>query len=282
MRIETVFEKDTELDGLIYQVLTTEYSHVHVIEYNQKLQHVKLILSKASEALKPRIKNNHMGEGGTFSDIVSTQPDLLFAVNGTYNHYRKDFYPWHHNNYLIGDPVGLVKIRDNYYNDNPHPHHNGYLQRRLDKTWEIADTPLMENKYILSSRPLLIHNFETIQLPLEEMNPAPINTITAPSFINHGLQQHARTAVGVKGDNLVFIIAESEETEISKGLTLPELQKVGEHLKLESLLNLDGGGSSRFHLRQESTTKSFYNKTSAEDENRVLGNTLMLFSTHLL
>lgn len=277
MRIHNISER-TETGGLNYQLITTEYSNVHVIVYDQNNLQLKLILSKSSEALHPHTNDNHKGEGGVFSDIVLSQPDIIFAVNGTYNHYRKNYYPWHHNEYLVGDPVGLVKIREHVYNDNPHLTYNGYLQRGANKTWEISDTPNMESKYILSSRPLLIHRSHSVELPLDEMKPPLANTITAPSFINHGLQHHARTAVGIKKNKIFFIIAESEETEHSKGITLPELQTLGEHLHLESLLNLDGGGSSRFYLAR-SNNAPLQNKTSVEDEHRIIGNTLMIFNT---
>lgn len=282
MIVENSFVTADALDGLTYQkfdaIFSSTQCRVHVITYDQKLTHLKLILSKTSEALEPNSRDNHTGEGGTLEDLVHTQPDLRFAVNGTYNHYRKEYYQWHHNDYRVGDPAGFVKIRDHLYDDNPHKAYNGYLQRTLNKTWEITDSPDITSKYILSSRPLLIHNGENIVLPLAEMEPAPPNTVTPPSFLHHGLQHHARTAIGVKGDNLLFVIAESEETETSKGVTLPQLQELGSHHGLESFLNLDGGGSSRFWLKDEGGD-FVQSLTAPDDENRILGNMLMLFST---
>jgi hypothetical protein len=279
MEIVTLNTTDHQLDGLIYQQLSTPTTLIHVITYDQLHAHLKLVLSKASEALQPGVHGNQVGEGGTLHQLIQSQPDLRFTINGTYNHYRKGFYPWHHDDYAVGDPVGLVKIREHLYNDNPHQECNGYLQRLPDKTWVIADEPNMSGKYILSSRPLLIHNREPIMLPLHEMEPLEVGSVNPPSFLNHGLQHHARTAVGSRGTELVFLIAESQETEGSTGLTLPELQEVGTHLRLDSLLNLDGGGSSRFWLRTEED-KYLMNSTASEDENRVLGNILMLFSTN--
>jgi hypothetical protein len=278
MDITLRHQVDSSLDGLTYQQLETPTSAIHVIRYDQQLQHLKLILSKTSEALQPSTPGNHVGDGGTLQQLTETQPDLRFAINGTYNHYRKNFYPWHHDDYLVGDPVGLVKIREHVYNDNPHLVHNGYLQRLPDKAWMISDEANMSGKYVLSSRPLLIHDSSTVDLPFHEMEAVAEGTVNPPSYLNHGLQRHARTAVGSAGSDLVFVIAESQETATSQGLTLPELQQVGEYLKLSSMLNLDGGGSSRFWLKTEEGN-ILRNHTAPEDESRILGNMLMLFTT---
>jgi len=278
MDITPLKNQDSLLDGLTYQQLSTPTSIIHVIRYDQHLRHLKLILSKTSEALQPATSGNHVGDGGTFQQLTETQPDLRFAINGTYNHYRKNFYSWHHDDYLVGDPVGLVKIREHVYNDNPHLKNNGYLQRLPDKTWVISDEVNMTGKYVLSSRPLLIHDSGTVDLPFYEMEAVAVGMVNPPSFLNHGLQRHARTAVGSAGNNLLFIIAESQETPTSQGLTLPELQQVGEYLKLDSMLNLDGGGSSRFWLKTEDGD-ILRNRIAPEDEDRILGNMLMLFTT---
>jgi hypothetical protein len=279
MDITLRHQADSSLDGLTYQQLGTPTSIIHVIRYDQQLTHLKLVLSKTSEALQPDVPGNHVGDGGTFHELIGSQPDLRFAINGTYNHYRKNFYSWHHDDYLVGDPVGLVKIREHVYNDNPHLEYNGYLQRRLDKSWVISDEANMSGKYVLSSRPLLIHDSSTVDLPFHEMEAVAEGTVNPPSYLNHGLQRHARTAVGTVGSVLMFIVAESQETATSQGLTLPELQQVGEYLKLSSMLNLDGGGSSRFWLKTEGGD-IIRNRTAPDDEDRILGNMLMLFTTN--
>lgn len=285
MKIEQTNTINTGLDGLRYASFTIEVegksSVIHVITYPQYHEHLNLIASKSSEALSPGVAGNHIGEGGTFEQLVQCQPDLRFIINGTYNHYRKSYYQWHNDNYAIGDPVGLVKIRDKTYHDLAYNSLNGYLSRGESNHWTITDAPAMESKYILSSRPLLITDSKEVALPLEEVSPMPAGAVNPPSFLGHALQNHARTAVGASQDGeLVFIVAEGEGAGSSAGISLLALQAFGKHFGLSTLLNLDGGGSSRFWLRCEdgSTIES---AVAEKDESRILGHSLMLFSDKL-
>lgn len=285
MNIKQTNTVDTGLDGLRYASFLLELegasSVVHAITYPQQYEHLELIASKSSEALAPGAVGNHVGEGGTFKQLVQSQADLRFIVNGTYNHYRKGYYKWHHDKYSVGDPVGFVKIRGNTYHDLAYDNLNGYLLRGESNRWSIATLPAMNSKYILSSRPLLLIDKQEVSLPLEEVTPVAEGMVNPPSFLGHGLQNHARTAVGAsQSDELVFIIAEGEGAGDSAGVSLPALQSFGKHLGLSSLLNLDGGGSSRFWLKCEdgSTIESTVAK---EDEDRILGHSLMLFSDKL-
>lgn len=284
MDLVTLRTIEAGLDGLRYTQLRflseEQESVVHVIRYGQQLSHLKLVVSKTSEALHPNAPANHVGEGGTMSELVASQPDLRFAVNGTFNHYRKGFYNWPHDGFQIGDPVGLVKIRGHYYDDHAYLTANGYLESVTGQDWRISEHPDQGSKYILSSRPILLWEGKPVPLPADEMVPVEAGMVNPPSFLGHGLQRHARTAVGVDGKgNLVFIVVEGEGAGESAGVTLLELQKIGEQLALVSMLNLDGGGSSRFWMKAEDGSVR-ENQVAPEDEERVLGNVLMLFSTN--
>lgn len=285
MRIKQMKAMDEGLDGLHYAEFLVEEndqtSTLHVITYPQQHEHLKLIASKSSEALAPNQQGNHIGEGGTFDELVQSQSDLRFIINGTYNHYRKSFYEWQHGSYEVGDPVGYVKIRDNIYADMAYETLNGYLLLGDDGNWGISDARPDESKYVLSSRPLLILDAVQLPLPLEEVIPVAEGVVNPPSFLGHGLQNHARTAVGVsQSGELVFIVAEGEGAGSNAGITLPQLQEFGSYLQLQSLLNLDGGGSSRFWLQAEDGS-ILENEVADEDRSRILGHTLMMFSANL-
>jgi hypothetical protein len=285
MRIKRVKAIGKGLDGLRYAEFLVEAngqsSTLHTIAYPQQHNHLKLIASKSSEALAPNLQNNHVGEGGTFDDLVQSQPDLRFIVNGTYNHYRKSFYEWQHDLYEVGDPVGYVKIRDNIYSDVMYETLNGYLVSDDEGGWKISGVRPPESKYVLSSRPLLIHNEMQLSLPIEEVTPVAEGVVNPPSFLGHGLQNHARTAVGAsQNDELVFVVAEGEGAGTSAGISLQQLQEFGTYLGLKTLLNLDGGGSSRFWLKAEDGT-ILENRVADEDKDRILGHTLMMFSANL-
>lgn len=234
-----------------------------------------LLISKASEALQPDTEGNQVGEGGTIDELFEAHQDALLVVNGGFNHYRHNFYAWPHQNYQVGDPASIVKIRSHTYLDNVHPENvYGFLtQTAKRQPWRIATYPELDGneKYFLGSVPLLIHNTTPLALP-----PAPATfppgEITPPSVLTHSGENHPRTAVGVSNDgSLVFVLVEEP------GCTLQELQHIGVDLGLESFLNLDGGGSSQFRAR---IGRGYVgNKVAPADQNRVLGHVLMLFAS---
>lgn len=274
------------LDGLRYEkfLLGTDTisSVAHVVTYPQELPHLKMIASKSSEALLPDTVGNHVGEGGTFDNLVNSQPDIRFMVNGTFNHYRKSFYEWPHTGFEVGDPVGFVKIREHMYEDSAYGALNGFLCRIERHRWVISSAPMKGSKYVVNGRPLLIDSGVPVRLPLEELQPVASGVVNPPSFLGHGLQNHARTAVGVNSSgDLVFIVVEGEGVGRNTGIDLLGLQEFGVHLHLASLLNLDGGGSSRFWLKAGDGT-IITSSVAEEDEDRVLGHSLMLFSKNLV
>ena len=254
---------------------------VWIVEIDNKFSYEKsLILSKVSEAIHPNIKGNHVGEGATLDAFLESQQGVRFIINGGYNHYRKDFYDWQHQNFNVGDPVGLVKIREHYFEDSPGLTNYGFfVQKVKNGPWDITtrDSLSKTEKYILGCTPLLIFNGKEVKLPVEDMIPYPAGKINPPSILGHGLQNHPRTAVGIKGSSIVFIIVEGDDN--SGGCSLKELQELGLKLELDSFLNLDGGGSSQFRLRAGDIWVSNY--VSDADKNRVLGNVIVLFDDEL-
>lgn len=239
-----------------------------------------LLLSKVSEAVLPNTSGNHIGEGATIDTFLEKQSGVRFIINGGYNHYRKNFYEWNHDKFNVGDPVGLVKIREHYFEDILDIENFGFfVQKEKNLPWEIFKyEDLNKNeKYILGCTPLLIDNHEKTVLPIEKMQPMQPGKINPPSVLGHGLQHHPRTLVGIKDNMLVFMLVESDEK--LGGATLPEMQEVGLKLGLNSLLNLDGGGSSQFRIFEDN--KYISNYVAIEDKNRILGNVIVLFDEKL-
>lgn len=238
-----------------------------------------LLLSKMSEALLPDTKGNHIGEGGTFDDFIQKQKGVKFIINGGFNHYRKNFYEWKHQEFNIGDPVGITKIRNHYFEDILTLDNYGFfIQNNKKDPWKIVkyDDLNKNEKYILGCTPLLIFNGKKEELP-REMNPVEKGKINPPSMLGHGMQNHPRTAVGLKNEKIVFIIVEGFKN--NGGCTLKELQEIGLKLELDSLLNLDGGGSSQFRFKTNSGWLS--NEIDEEDKNRILGHVIVLFDETL-
>ena len=254
---------------------------VWVVEIDNKFSYEKsLILSKVSEAICPATQGNHVGEGATLDAFLERQQGVRFIINGGYNHYRKNFYDWQHQNFNVGDPVGLVKIREHYFEDAPDLTNYGFfVQKKKNGPWDITTKDFLSKneKYILGCTPLLILNGKEIKLPFENMIPYPAGKINPPSILGHGLQSHPRTAVGIKNKSIVFVVVEGDDH--SGGCSLKELQELGLKLELNSFLNLDGGGSSQFRLRDGNSWVCNY--VSDADRDRVLGNVIVLFEDQL-
>ena len=91
---------------------------IHFISYFQtKDEDLSLIISKSSEAVAPNVNGNIVGEGASLDDIIKAQKGIRFIINGGFNHYRKNFYQWKEQIFNVGDPVGVVKIREHLFED---------------------------------------------------------------------------------------------------------------------------------------------------------------------
>lgn len=238
-----------------------------------------LLLSKVSEATRPDTQGNHVGEGASMDEFLQAQPGVRFIINGGFNHYRKGFYAWPHQAFEVGDPVGLVKIRHHVFEDLLDPQHYGFfVQAAKGQPWAVVPPEKLDraSKYILGCTPLLVLDGQARALPPELLAPLPPGQVNPPSVLGHGEQRHPRTAVGLRGGGLVFLLVEGGE---AGGCTLRELQGLGLALGLDSLLNLDGGGSSQFRLRDE--RRWIRNSVDPEDADRVLGHVIVLFDEAL-
>lgn len=259
---------------------TPKNIHITIIEQDAN-SGLTLLISKVSEAILPDTENNHVGEGATMDAYLEKQPGVRFIINGGFSHYRKNFYDWKHQDYQVGDPVGMVKIRHHFFEDYIDLSHYGCLiQKDKKQPWQIVKPQKVskQEKYILGCTPLLIFNQEILNIDPQLMSPIELGKINPPSVLGHGLQNHPRTAVGIKNNALYFITVEGNVGEYI-GCTLLELQQIGVDLQLDALLNLDGGGSSQFRIQHDNNIIS--NKVAPEDSSRILGHVLVLFDEAL-
>ena len=254
-----------------------------MINYYQNFdENLSMVISKSSEAVAPNVAGNVVGEGASLDDIIKSQKGIRFIINGGFNHYRKNFYSWKDDDFNVGDPVGLVKIRENLFEDYIDIKDYGFLtQNNKGDYWKITDYANLnkEAKYILGCTPLLIHKGKAVPIAVEEMIPVEDGEINPPSFLGHGMQIHPRTAVATLGRELIFIVIENNESGTG-GCTLQELQNLGVAMGFDSMLNLDGGGSSQFRLMTDGG-HVFSNYVLPEDKNRVLGHSLIIFDEKL-
>jgi hypothetical protein len=256
---------------------------VHLTAYRQSANPgLTLLISKVSEAVLPSTQGNHVGQGDVMDRFIRKQPGVRFLINGGFNHYRKNFYAWPHQEFNVGDPVGLVKIREHLFQDFLNLDHYGFLVQREKKApWQILrrDQLALTEKYILGCTPLLVHERKRVHLPDDLMTPVSAGLVNPPSVLGHGLQRHPRTAVALKEGELYFLTVEGNSAQY-EGCTLPELQELGIALGVDALLNLDGGGSSQFRLRTEAEAW-LANEVHDDDKARVLGHVLVIFDESL-
>lgn len=275
--------------GLTYEniktVINGKPQNIHVTTYEQGLNpDLTFLISKVSEAILPETQGNHIGEGANMDVFFSKQPSSRFVINGGFSHYRKDFYDWKHQSFNIGDPVGVVKIRNHFFEDYVDLAHYGFLvQNNKGASWEILQQESISKneKYILGCTPLLIFNKKKLEIAAQLMEPIVSGKINPPSILAHGLQNHPRTAVGIKANKLYFVTVEGNVKNEHNyvGCSLPELQDIGLFLELDSFLNLDGGGSSQFRINDNKNI--IKNSVAPEDEFRILGHVLALFDSSL-
>jgi len=91
-----------------------------------------------------------------------------------------------------------------------------------------------------------------------------------PSF---AASRHPRTAVGWRPgkDRLWLVVVDGRQGEYSSGMTLPELTRLFEALRVSDALNLDGGGSSVLVMRGRPVSRP-----SDEGGERAVVNALVL------
>ena len=108
---------------------------------------IYIIKNKVSEALEPNVKDNHIGKGGTMDEFIAKQKGIRLIINGGFNHYRKDFYHWKQQEFNIGNPVGLLKIREHYFEDFITIEQYGFfIQEEKNKPWKIIQYQDLKRK----------------------------------------------------------------------------------------------------------------------------------------
>ena len=82
-----------------------------------------------------------------------------------------------------------------------------------------------------------------------------------PSNTSEDLAANPRTSVGVSEDGKTVWLAviDGRQSGYSGGYTLSELAQVMDALGCWSAINLDGGGSSTFYIRTDTSEDSFSN-----------------------
>lgn len=111
------------------------------------------------------------------------------------------------------------------------------------------------------------------------------------SFYNesHVMGKHPRSVIAVKGGKVYFIVVDGRDAERAIGVTIPELAHMMRVLKMDSALNLDGGGSSTLWVRPQiqyyndgtpvCPCNGILNEPSGGDE-RAVSNSILALPSH--
>jgi DNA/RNA endonuclease YhcR with UshA esterase domain len=91
---------------------------------------------------------------------------------------------------------------------------------------------------------------------------------------------HPRTAVGIKADGSVFFtVVDGRQPGISEGVTLTELGQMMKDMGAVEAINLDGGGSSTYVVRQPGDSSLTVVNTPSDGGERNVANSLLVVST---
>lgn len=89
--------------------------------------------------------------------------------------------------------------------------------------------------------------------------------------------RHPRSAVGVTGDGVVWLVVVDGRQPASRGVTLEELAEMMHRLGAEDALNLDGGGSSALVVRPRGGSPVRLNLPTGYDVEREVATALLAF-----
>lgn len=186
---------------------------VNVIEVDLKRHLKKLKLAGLSEGMK-------------LTSALAQENRAVVAVNGGFF------------NTQIGGAVDFIKIDGVVVNvsTNNHPRANAYFAFDEKAVHIIPRTddnsPEMNFDNVLLSGPLLLLDNHYAALDDSKFN----------------ANKHPRTAVGLRGDTLVFITVDGRSA-MSHGVSLPELSQLMKWYGCTAAMNLDGGGSTTMYVQ---------------------------------
>lgn len=217
------------IDGLV--VKTVQFQNKEMFGTNQYIAIIELPSSspyKVAMCYEPR---------RTKTSVQAQKHQAIAAINGSFFDMAK------HN------PICYLKINGKEISENI-PMKPGMKTRKYYQTGTMA---------IRNGRPMIfrtdsLRNWEHVHLKDS-------NIITAgPLLIYHGKDmpmrtdkefvafRHNRTALGIKADGTVMLVAVDGRTNYSSGMSLPELIKTLRWLGCRDALNFDGGGSTTLYL----------------------------------
>lgn len=89
---------------------------------------------------------------------------------------------------------------------------------------------------------------------------------------SHVMENHPRSGIALKGNHAYFIVVDGRAPSRAVGVSIPQFAHLVRILKMDSALNLDGGGSSTLWVPQE----GILNTPSSQGQERSVSNSIMV------
>ncbi|SUP54977.1 Exopolysaccharide biosynthesis protein related to N-acetylglucosamine-1-phosphodiester alpha-N-acetylglucosaminidase [Weeksella virosa] len=239
-------------DGITHYEFPSQYYHAF-----KSYQNVN-VLAIHPQHNKYKIDFTEINPRDSISAVGNKNEKAIFAINGTY--YEKNanagnstsyfktknqlidsvqvkpgtLYYWKHEGafYMTNEKVGIVRGNNKTYND-------------------------LNAANIMSGSPLLIENYHPSGLHFTRNIVENLNDLNYENPDRHQGVRHPRTAVAIMPNNVVLFIAVDGRNDKAAGMSAKELTEfLITYFNPKDALNIDGGGSTTFWLRNDKRSKT--------------------------
>ncbi len=92
------------------------------------------------------------------------------------------------------------------------------------------------------------------------------------------LTRHPRTAIGIKGGQVMMVTVDGRQKGVSDGMTLYELAEYMQSQGIENAMNLDGGGSTAMIIRKQGNFAARLVNSPSDGRERSVANSIQIIS----
>ena len=189
----------------------------------------------------------------SISSAMMKIPNAVFGINGTY--YEKSINSGNSSSYFRTNGV-LIDSVETAPGGRLYWKHEGAFYMNKDEAGIVRGDNKIYNQErysnIMSGSPLLIENYHPSGVHYVRNHLGSIDSLNYEHPDRHQGVRHPRTAVAIlEGDILLFITVDGR-SEKAAGMSAKELTEfLVKHFEPKDALNLDGGGSTTFWLKDQ-------------------------------
>lgn len=218
---------DTIDDGLLLKQVA--FTNKEYLNSNQKITVLEL---QPTSVVKLSFAYNTTRE---YTSAMAKKHNAVAAVNGS-------FFDMEYHNPICFLRIKGVNVGENTNKNTPYRKYYQYGTLALDggkpiilktdslRTWENK----LQYADVMTAGPLLMLNGVKEEMRKDR------------TFVTH---RHNRTAIGIKSDGTVLLVAIDGRFPLAEGMSLTDLCKTMQWLGCVSILNLDGGGSTTCYVK---------------------------------